>query len=144
MASGTLQKQYNKTEIDTLIGKFNTDYTSKSPSAVNSSGDLVNCTSASVSAGTYLVIAGASFSANSSGYRQIGVAESASSEKLAQVALAREVASSNNETVLSLSFIYQTSSTKTLYLNVKASTSVANPDTLSVTGRMQIICLKKT
>ena len=136
MATGTLSKEDTKTEIDSIINSLNTGLTSSSPDSVSvPTNTLKNIASISVKKGMNLIIGNASFAsdADTTSLRQIGIAESTTSEGWANVGIRRVRAAYNNGTVISVCCLYNASANKTLYLNVKHDNGTA----LTVTGRMQ-------
>ena len=143
MATGTINKYCTKSETNSLISNLNTGITNASPSSVSvPTNTLTNIASINVKKGMNLIVGNANFSASgagSTGYRQVGVAENTTSEKLALIALTRNWGSNTNtDTTDYVCFLYNASANKTLYLNVKHKAGT----TLTVTGRMQAYNLK--
>ena len=141
MATGTISKEDTKTEIDSIINSLNTGITEVSPAGVSvPTNTLKNIASISVKKGMNLIIGNASFASDAStmGLRQIGIAESTTSEGWANVGIRRVRAAYTDGTVISICCLYNASANKTLYLNVKHTHGTA----ITVTGRIQAYNLR--
>lgn len=108
-----------------------------SATSVQTAKDTTLCSTGSLSAGQYIIVAEASFAANTSGRRVIFLTDSNTGANLNRFTILQQAPSPSNTTILSLTYLARLSSATTFYLRAYQNSG----STLSVTGGIDYIKL---
>jgi hypothetical protein len=108
-----------------------------SATSVQTAKDTTLCNTGSLPAGQYIIVAEASFAANTSGRRVIFLTNSSTGENLNRFTILQQAPSPSSTTILSLTYLARLSSATTFYLRAYQNSG----STLSVTGGIDYIRL---